>query len=90
MKNVFQHLLRLGHDEDFQPHIDQRFTPTDAPIGSQEKIAVLAHRAQLGLPLWHPQDRSASSLPDEVCIRFFKEVLLAQRSRSWIREESVK
>ncbi len=30
--------------------------PTDALPGSEEKIRVLAERARLGLPLWHPLD----------------------------------
>lgn len=74
MQNVFEYLLRLGHDEDFQPRIDDRFEPTDAPMGSKEKIEVLAQRAQLGLPLWHPHDRSACSLPDDACQRFLRQL----------------
>ena len=30
--------------------------PTDALPGSEEKVAVLAERARLGLSLWHPLD----------------------------------
>jgi hypothetical protein len=30
--------------------------PTDALPGSEEKVAILAERARLGLSLWHPQD----------------------------------
>jgi len=92
MKNVFEYLVRLGHDEDFQPQIDQRFEPTDAPMGSQEKIEVLARRAQLGLPLWHPNDRSACSLPDDACVRLLKDVTLKpkQSVQTWMRKRTLK
>lgn len=33
------------------------FLPTDALPGSAEKIEVLRQRNELGLPLWHPNDR---------------------------------
>lgn len=58
MRNVFQAIRERGHDEDFTPVETEDFTATDAPAGSQEKIAVLAERVMRGLPLWHPQDRS--------------------------------
>lgn len=90
MKNVFEYLLRLGHDEDFQPQVDPRFEPTDAPMGSKEKIEVLARRAQLGLPLWHPKDRSACSLPDDVCIRMLKNKIQEQPQEKWRRKKAVK
>jgi hypothetical protein len=61
MHNIFTYLSRQGHEEGFQPQVNQRFEPTDAQVGSPEKIEVLARRAQLGLPLWHPGDRSAQS-----------------------------
>lgn len=90
MQNVFEYLVRLGHDEDFQPHIDPRFQPTDAPMGSKEKIEVLARRAQLGLPLWHPKDRSACSLPDEVCQKFLTNVAFERHARKWVNKKKVK
>ena len=40
-KNVFEAILKYGHDEDFDPVVDAKFLPTDAPAGSQEKIEVL-------------------------------------------------
>jgi len=58
MRNVFEAIQERGHDEDFAPVETEDFTATDAPAGSQEKIAVLAERVLRGLPLWHPQDRS--------------------------------
>jgi hypothetical protein len=30
--------------------------PTSAVPGTEEKVAVLAERARLGLSLWHPHD----------------------------------
>ena len=56
-KNVFEAILRYGHDEDFVPHEDNEFTATDAPAGSPEKIEVLRRRVELGQPLWHGTDR---------------------------------
>jgi hypothetical protein len=56
-KNVFEAILKYGHDEDFDPVVDMKFLPTDAPAGSQEKIEVLRKRVELGQPLWHNDDR---------------------------------
>ena len=56
-KNVFEAILKYGHDEDFDPIADGKFLPTDAPAGSQEKIEVLRRRVELGQPLWHNDDR---------------------------------
>lgn len=56
-RNVFDAILECGHDEDFVPSETDDFIPTTAAAGSSEKIAVLAQRVQLGLPLWHPNDR---------------------------------
>jgi hypothetical protein len=56
-RNVFEAILRYGHDEDFVPQHSSEFIPTDAPAGSQEKIDVLRRRVELGQPLWHDADR---------------------------------
>ncbi len=56
-KNVFEAILRYGHDEDFVPQEDDKFIPTDAPAGSADKIEVLRRRVELGQPLWHTTDR---------------------------------
>lgn len=56
-KNVFEAILRYGHDEDFVPKQDEKFVPTDAPAGSTDKIEVLRRRVELGQPLWHNTDR---------------------------------
>ncbi len=58
MRNVFEAILECGHDEDFIPVVSNEFKPTEAPAGSDNKLAVLARRVELGLPLWHPEDRS--------------------------------
>jgi hypothetical protein len=58
IKNVFEAIIKYGHDEDFDPSdCRDEFEPTDAPAGSPEKIEVLRQRVELGLPLWHAKDR---------------------------------
>jgi hypothetical protein len=56
--NVFETILKYGHDEDFSPFGGDDFLPTDAPAGSKDKIEALARRVELGMPLWHPEDRN--------------------------------
>jgi len=58
MRNVFEAILEFGHDEDFSPADSDEFVPTEAPAGSPEKLEVMAERIAMGLPLWHPEDRS--------------------------------
>lgn len=41
---------------DFNGQASQAAQPTDALPGTEEKVAILAERARLGLSLWHPQD----------------------------------
>jgi hypothetical protein len=57
VRNVFETILKYGHDEDFAPVAGRDFVPTDAPAGSKEKIETLARRIEMGMPLWHPEDR---------------------------------
>jgi hypothetical protein len=57
VRNVFDAILKYGHDEDFAPESRDDFEPTDAPAGSPEKIEILRRRIELGLPLWHEEDR---------------------------------
>lgn len=57
VKNVFEAILKYGHDEDFFPDEGENFRPTDAPAGSDAKIEVLRRRIEQGLPLWHRHDR---------------------------------
>lgn len=44
---------------DYEPEdlAEERYDSTRALPGSEEKITVLADRAQRGLPLWHSSDR---------------------------------
>ena len=58
MRNVFEAILEMGHDEDFAPVESDDFSGTDAPAGSRAKIDILAARVQRGEPLWHNEDRS--------------------------------
>lgn len=55
-ENVAQQIIRLGHDEDFEPVGGSDWLPTDHPAGSPGKIEVLADRVERGQPLWHPHD----------------------------------
>ena len=57
VQNVFEAILKYGHDEDFDPTPNEEFIPTDAPAGSVSKIEELRKRVELGLPLWHENDR---------------------------------
>jgi hypothetical protein len=57
VRNVFETILKYGHDEDFAPVETDEFAPTDAPAGSRDKLEILARRIEQGLPLWHPEDR---------------------------------
>jgi hypothetical protein len=57
VQNVFDAILKYGHDEDFVPNDAEGFDPTDAPAGSDAKIEILRQRVALGQPLWHQEDR---------------------------------
>lgn len=58
IRNVFEAILKYGHDEDFLPDDEQDgFEATDAPAGSPEKIEILRRRVEQGQPLWHREDR---------------------------------
>jgi hypothetical protein len=56
VSNVFEAILKYGHDEDFVPDT-ANFVPTDAPAGSPEKIEILRRRVEMGNPLWNSDDR---------------------------------
>jgi hypothetical protein len=58
VKNVFEAILKYGHDEDFAPTQGDDFEATEMPAGSSEKLDVLAERIRRGEPLWHPEDRA--------------------------------
>mgnify|MGYP001601899894 CR=1 FL=1 len=57
VSNVFEAILKYGHDEDFAPVENEEFQPTNAPAGSDDKIELLRQRVQSGQPLWHNEDR---------------------------------
>ena len=57
VRNVFEAILKYGHDEDFVPVSSNDFEATSAPAGSEDKIEELRRRVELGLPLWHDNDR---------------------------------
>ena len=56
VRNVFDAILKYGHDEDFAPSVTDEFDPTDAPAGSMSKIQLMRMRVESGLPLWHEGD----------------------------------
>ncbi len=55
--NVFEAILKYGHDEGFAPLADSGFSRTNAPAGSDDKIELLRRRVEQGQPLWHTEDR---------------------------------
>ncbi len=57
VQNVFDAILKYGHDEDFAPTVSDEFAPTEAPAGSDEKIEAMRRRIAQGVPLWHDRDR---------------------------------
>jgi hypothetical protein len=58
VNNVFEAILKYGHDEDFDPIVSEEFEATSAPAGSETKIEALRRRVEEGLPLWHEEDRA--------------------------------
>jgi hypothetical protein len=61
VSNVWKNVLDAirGGNWYFEPEEVEpdRFQPTSAIPGTQEKLAILAERARVGLPLWHEADR---------------------------------
>ena len=55
---------------DFEPESvrEDEYVSTVALPGSEEKISILAARAQDGLPLWHPEDRRSYDDSDEALV----------------------
>lgn len=68
IRNVFEIIELYGHDENFEPHTTDDFSPTHAPAGSREKLEILAARIERGLPLWHPQDSTDSQAAAEALL----------------------
>jgi hypothetical protein len=52
--NIFQALMTVGHDEDFEPATSG--PRTLAAPGSFEKVEVMRRRIELGQKLFHPGD----------------------------------
>jgi len=59
VRSVMECLDRHQHDEDYEPCAECDFEPCEHPAGSDEKIVELMRRAELGLPLYHPEDNPA-------------------------------
>ena len=57
VSNIFETILKCGHDGDFAPVADSGFSPTNAPAGSEDKIELLCARVEQGQPMWHTKDR---------------------------------
>lgn len=55
---------------DFEPQEIEAddFFSTEALPGSEDKIGILALRAQDGLPLWHPEDRRSYDDSEEALV----------------------
>ena len=50
IQNVFEAILKYGHDEDFAPVTGDDFAGTQAPAGSRKKLDVMAERIRRGEP----------------------------------------
>ena len=57
VRNVFEAIVKYGHDEDFETEILGEFDGTQAPAGSREKLEIMAARVAKGQPIWHDEDR---------------------------------
>ncbi len=57
-RNVFEAIAREGHEESFVPVEPDEFEPTDLAAGVWEKIELLRRRVEMGVPMWHEEDRS--------------------------------
>ena len=51
--NVFEAIIKQGHDEDFRP---EKTEPCRVSPGSLSKIEVLRRRVEQGQELWHDDD----------------------------------
>lgn len=58
VRNIFDAIQKYGDDTGFIPRQDDpELVPTNAVPGSVEKIEILRHRLEQGLPLHHENDR---------------------------------
>ena len=67
MRNVFEAILKYGHDEDFVPDEKDDFIRPKHRPAPRKSWRFWAQRVALGVPLWHPEDRpDYSGLTGEV------------------------
>jgi hypothetical protein len=56
--------IKMGLWDYEPPEVDgNKFPPSDAMPGTEEKLRALADRVENGLPLWHFQDRNDIESP---------------------------
>lgn len=55
-RTVHEAITLYGDEGHFEPLPSPLLVPTSALPGTPEKIAVLARRVEIGLPLWHELD----------------------------------
>jgi hypothetical protein len=75
--SVYGALMRVGHDEDFEP--SRMPEPTDAPIGSLERLLVITRRVVRGEFIRHPDDNSMVATHEQ-----------QEEARDFAREEARK
>ena len=75
--SVYGALMRVGHDEDFEP--SRMLEPTDAPPGSLEKLLLLTQRVIRGEVLHHPEDNPVAATVEQ-----------QDEMRTWAIEEARK
>lgn len=66
MSNIFEVISATGDDGGFTPMESDEFEPTDAPVGSREKLKVMAERVERGFPIWHPRDWPTAAKDDSL------------------------
>ena len=62
-ENLYQAIIRIGHDEDFEPLPAE--LPTGALPGSDEKIAIMRRRIELGQAIHHDLDARCYKIAGE-------------------------
>ena len=96
VQNVFDAILKFGHDEDFAPMEKEDFNPTEATAGSDEKVEILRRRKAKGGPglfrshrrcppareLIRPSSRIAIEKGRRVGVPFFVGVIDLANSRA--------
>jgi hypothetical protein len=62
--------IKMGIWDYEPPEIEfSRFEASNAMPGTNEKLTILAERAQRGLPLWHLKDRNDVEAPPPASVR---------------------